>query len=109
MTPQAFLIPLQNIPQAFNITLANNNYIMTCKWNDSPDGGWLIGFADQETGDQIVNNIPLITGADLLDGLDYLGFEGQLFIYTNGDETAVPTLDNLGTEANLYFVTSVAS
>ena len=105
MTPTIFLLPLVNLPQSFNITLGNNNYIMSCKWNDAPDAGLVIGFADQLTGVKIVNNIPLICGVDLLAGLQYLGFGGQFIAYTNGNATAVPTLDNLGVDANIYFIT----
>jgi hypothetical protein len=104
MNPTIFVLPLVNMPQSFNITLGPNNYIMTCKWNDAPDGGWIIGFADQLTGVEIVNNIPLICGLDLLSGLEYLGFDGNLVCYTDGDSTAVPTLDNLGTEAHVYYI-----
>lgn len=109
MNPSIFLLPLVNLPQSFNITLGSNNYIMTCKWNDAPDGGWILGFADQLTNVEIVNNIPLICGVDILAGLEYLGFDGQLVVYTDGDPTAVPTLDNLGTDSNLYFITPSVS
>lgn len=102
-----FAIPLTNVPQTFTISLANKNYVMTCKYNDSPDAGWVIDFADADTNLPIVANIPLITGADCLAGLEYLGFDGQLYIFTDGDDTAVPTLDNLGVESNLYFNTDV--
>lgn len=78
---------------------------MTSKWNDATDAGWIIGFADQTTGVEIVNNIPLVCGVDLLDGLEYLGFGGNLVAITNGDITAVPTLDNLGVDCFVYFVT----
>jgi hypothetical protein len=47
----------------------------------------------------------LITGADCLSGLEYLGITGQLVVFTDGDELAVPTLENLGVESNLYFLT----
>lgn len=102
---QLFVLPLVNVPQSFNITLGDTTYIMTSVWNDSPEAGWIIGFADQITGDQVVSNIPLICGIDLLAGLEYLGFGGQLLVYTDGDATLVPTLDNLGTECNVYFIT----
>lgn len=100
-----YLIPLTNIPQVFNIVLAGVTYIMTCRWNDADEAGWQIGLADQVTGNEIVNNIPIITGADLLSGLTYLGIGGSLYAYTAGDVLAPPTLDNLGVDANLYFVT----
>ena len=102
-----FLIPLTNIPQTFAIALGGKEYNMTCRWNDSPDAGWVLDFADALTNTPIVANIPLITGADCLEGLEYLGFNGQLIVFTDGDDTAVPTLDNLGVESNLYFQTDL--
>ena len=104
-----FQIPLQNIPQSFEILLANVTYIMTVKWNDSSDAGWVIDLSDSITNAPIAANIPLITGADLLSGLEYLGIGGNLIVYTDGDDTAVPTLANLGVESNLYFITDVTS
>lgn len=103
-----FLIPLVNAPQSFEISLAGIAYLLTCKWNDSDEGGWVLDLADVDTGLPIVANIPLITGADCLSGLEYLGIDGQLIVFTDGDELAVPTLDNLGVESNLYFQTDAA-
>ncbi len=100
-----FQLPLRNIPQTFDIALAGVNYIMTCKWNNAPEGGWVLDLADAASGEVIVANIPLITGADCLAGLAYLGLGGQLVVHTDGNEFAVPTLENLGVESNLYFVT----
>lgn len=102
-----FVLPLINIPQSFEIALAGKNYTMTCKWNASDEGGWVLDLADADSGAPIAANIPLITGADCLAGLDYLGINGQLIVFTDGDDTAVPTLDNLGVESNLYFLTDV--
>ena len=104
-----FKIPLQNIPQQFEIALAGVNYTMICRWNDSADAGWTLDLADVDSGEPIVANIPLITGADCLAGLEYLGIEGQLIVITDGDETAVPTFENLGVESNLYFETDVVN
>lgn len=104
-----FLIPLRNIPQSFDIALAGVNYIMTCRWNDAEEGGWVLDLANADSGDPIVANIPLITGADCLAGLEYLGINGQMVVFTDGNELAPPTLDNLGGESNLYFLTDVAS
>lgn len=105
---QFFLIPLTNIPQVFEVALGATIYNMTVKWNDSPDAGWVFDLADALTGDSIAANIPLITGGDVLAGLEYLGIPGKMLVYTDGDDTAVPTLDNLGVESNLYFVTEDA-
>lgn len=100
-----FLIPLSNVPQKFEIALGGTNYLLSCRWNDAPDAGWVLDIANAETEAPIVANVPLITGADCLEGLAYLGIEGQLVVFTDGDETAVPTFDNLGVESNLYFLT----
>lgn len=103
-----FKLPLSNVPQTFQIALAGKEYSMTCKWNAAPDAGWVLDFTDADSGLPIVANIPLITGADILDGLQYLGFEGQLYAYTDGNQDTVPTLDSLGVESNVYFDTQVS-
>lgn len=102
-----FKLPLSNTPEKFEISLADKNYLMTVKWNDSDEGGWMMDLEDATTNVSIVAGIPLITGADLLEGLDYLGIEGHLYVYTDGDTFATPTLLNLGVESNVYFQTEV--
>lgn len=98
-----YLIPLVNSPQEFGINLAGVNYTMTNKWNPSQDAGWVLDLSDAN-GNAIAQNIPLITGADLLDGLQYLGIGGSLFVQTTGSNPDdVPTLDNLGVDSFLYF------
>jgi len=104
-----YLIPLTNTPQTFGINLAGVDYTMTVKWNDSPDAGWQFDLQDPTTGNYLIAGAPFITGADCLAGLDYLGINGQLIVYTNGDDFAVPTFDNLGSEGNVYFLTDVAN
>jgi hypothetical protein len=99
-----FTIPVVNSPQSFSIALAGVTYNITCKWNDAPGAGWVLDLADVNNN-PLAGNIPLITGEDCLAGLEYLGVGGQLIVYTNGDDFAVPTLDNLGVESNLYFLT----
>lgn len=106
-TASIFTIPLQNVPQQFGITLANAEYLITVKWNDSPDAGWVMDISDALTNNSIAANIPFITGANLLSGLEYLGIEGAFVVFTDGDEDATPTLDNLGIDCNLYFLTNV--
>lgn len=102
-----FQIPLTNNPQSFQIALGGVEYLMTCRFNDADDAGWLIDIADLNTSLPIIANIPLVTGINLLAGLQYLGINGVLFVYTDGSPTAVPTFDNLGVESNLYFQTDV--
>lgn len=108
VTVSGYLIPLVNTPQVFPIDLAGVAYTLTCKWNDSADSGWIIDIADRSQN-PIVSGIPLITGCNLLDGLDYLGIDGELWASTAGDPNAVPTLDNLGVNSNVYFTTTAAS
>lgn len=103
-----FILPLVNVPQIFDIALAGVNYVMTCRWNDAPDAGWCLDIANSDTAEPLVANIPLITGADCLSGLEYIGINGQMVVFTDGNELAVPTLLNLGIESNLYFLTDLA-
>jgi hypothetical protein len=43
----------------------------------------------------------------LLEQFKHVGIPGKLLVYTDGDEFAPPTLENLGQEANLYYVAEV--
>lgn len=97
----SFEIPLTNTPQTFNITLNNVEYAMTNKWNEL--SGWVIDI------DGYLHGIPLVAGCDLLEPFQYLNFGGSLFVYTDGDATAIPTIDNLGIDSKLYFVTADVS
>ena len=103
-----YLIPKSNDPQSFGVNLAGINYTLTFKWNDSDQSGWIMDIGD-EANNPLACSLPLITGANVIDGLNYLGIQGVLIVYTNGDESAVPTYDNLGTDCNLYFGTNVVS
>lgn len=96
-------IPLVSEPQTFEIALGGVDYKLTNKWNPSADAGWVLDISDT-IGNPIAANIPLITGADLLEGLQYLELGGKLFVLTKGaNPFDVPTVDNLGTESSLYF------
>lgn len=97
-----FLMPLVAIAQSFNITLNNINYTITCRWNDAQDSGWVMDFVLADTLVPLVFNVPLITGADLMDGLEYLGI-GSFIVYTDSDPLSVPTFDNLGVNSNVYY------
>lgn len=107
MSQSFFLVPLTNVPQQFQLVLAGITYQLTSKWNDSDNGGWVLDIADQN-GTPLACNIPLITGADCLEGLDYLGIQGNLYVSSSASSPLdVPTLDNLGTDSFLYFATDV--
>lgn len=94
-------LSLSNVPQEFSISLGGNNYNMVCKWNEKI--GWVLDISDVNNVG-LVYGIPLATGRDLLEPHKNLNFGGQLFALTDGS-TEIPTLDNLGTDSDLYFVT----
>lgn len=102
-----FSIPLQvGTPQTFSIALGGITYQMTLLYrNDSTGiGGWVLDIADS-TGNEIVQGIPLVTGADLLAQYKHLGFTGALVVQTTSNPDQVPTFTNLGSDGQLYWVT----
>lgn len=100
---QLFVIPLTNVPQRFTIELAGVAYIIVCKWN-SEMPAWTLDIFDEVTSQPLIVNLPLVAGANLLEQFSHIGIPGKLLVYTDGDEFAPPTLDNLGQEANLYYL-----
>jgi hypothetical protein len=103
MSSTPFLIPLQPANQVFTITLAGVQYQFTVKWNDA-NQAWTLDIADATGANPIISGIPIVTGADLLAPYGYLNFGGQLIAQTTNDTNAVPTLANLGSAGNVYFV-----
>ncbi|HWI02398.1 MAG TPA: hypothetical protein VNT52_00970 [Acidimicrobiales bacterium] len=103
MAEQLFRIPLEPVPQRFEIDLAGVPYLVAARWNDAPEGGWFLDLYDAE-GEPLAMGCPLVTGANLLEQLAHLGIPGVLAIVTDGDEDAPPTLGNLGGESNLYYL-----
>src|ERR1700719_665867 len=99
-----YLIPLQPTNQKLQITLAGTVYTLTVRWNDM-NGAWTLDMADASQN-PIISGIPVVTGEDLLAPYGYLNFGGQLIAQTTNDTNAVPTMANLGTTGNLYFVTA---
>ena len=100
-----FEIPLETgVPQQLSITLGGVDYQLTLKYRDAIEGGWVLDIADS-IGTPIVQGIPLVTGTNLLEQYAHLGFNGRLWVQTVNDADAVPTFDNLGDGAKLYWVT----
>lgn len=102
MATNAFQIPLQPNPQILQVILAGVPYQLTVKWNDA-NQAWTLDIADVNRN-PIISGIPIVTGRDLLAPYGYLNFGGQLIAQTTNDTDAVPTLANLGSTGNLYFV-----
>lgn len=99
-------IPLTpSTAQTFETTINGDDYRLTLRWREAEGGGWFMDIATSG-GDALINGVPLVTGADLLSQYAYLGIGASLIVYSDGDETAVPTYDNLGVIAKLYAVTA---
>ncbi|MDE1158441.1 MAG: hypothetical protein PW791_09210 [Neorhizobium sp.] len=96
-------IPLSGAPETFSIQLAGITYVLTFTYRDSVMGGWILSIADEDEN-PMVNGIPVITGADLLEPYGYLDFGGSLYAQTDADVDAVPTFTNFGSSSHLYFV-----
>jgi hypothetical protein len=99
----AFEVPLVPTPQTFRISLVGVVYTFTFTWC-KPMGVWVLAIGDASNS-PIVGGVPLVTGADLLGQLAYLGIGGSLVVQTTGDALATPTFTNLGSQGLLFFVT----
>lgn len=97
-------IPLSGVPESFAISLAGIEYRLAVRWRD-PAPGWVLDIADS-SGNAVLSGVPLVTGADLLGQHKHLGIGGALYVQTDGNPDAVPTMANLGTGSHLYFVVS---
>jgi hypothetical protein len=99
-----FQIPFANIPQKFSIELAGTTYFFVNRWNPAHEGGWFLDIYDSEEKPMLMN-LALVTGSDLFSQHKHLGFPGTLVVYTEGDEGVLPTLENLGTDSNVWLIT----
>lgn len=103
-----YVVPLQNTPQTLQVTLAGVQYNLSVWWNNQTQS-WVVDIFDVNNN-PIVTGIPMVTGADLLEQFAYLNFGGQLIAQsTQSDPTAVPTFDDLGSTAFLFFVVPAAA
>jgi hypothetical protein len=96
-------VPLQATPQTLAISLAGTVYNLRLTWCP-PVQVWVLDVADGG-GNPLVQGQPLVTGADLLAQLAYLGIGGSLYAQSDSDPSAPPTFTNLGQQGHLYFVT----
>lgn len=96
-------IPLQATPQTLQVSLSGTTYTLTVRWCD-PAQAWFVDVADA-LGNDLADGLMMVTGADLLEQLGYLGFQGQFIVQTDHNADAVPTFANLGGTGHLYYVT----
>jgi len=101
MSVTTFEIPLIASPQTLSIVLAGVPYQLRVVWNQA-NGSWVMDIADTN-GVPILQGIPLVTGADLLEQFGYLNFGGSLIVQTDNAPNSVPTFKNLGDTGHLYF------
>jgi hypothetical protein len=97
---QGYQIPVQNVPQRFEIELSGAAYTLENRWN-SIAGYWEIDWYDAD-GMPLVMAVPVLGGADLLEGYPELP-TGVMAVFTDGAPDIDPTLDGLGGESLLYY------
>lgn len=102
MADDLFTIPVQNVPQRFEIELLGVTYILENRWNSIGEY-WELDWYDAD-GVPIVMAVPVVGGADLLEAYPELP-PGILAVLTGGNEGITPTLDGLGVESLLYYLT----
>jgi hypothetical protein len=101
-----FSVPLLvGTPQQLLTTLSGKEYSLGLNYRNSIEGGWTLDISDN-SGNPIAQGIPLVTGANLLAQYAHLGFIGGLYVQTSTNPDAVPTFDNLGADAQLYYLTN---
>jgi hypothetical protein len=105
----AYEIPLSGRPQRFAISLSGTPYTLRFQFRkpgafNTESGDWILDIGDA-LGTVLVAGIPLLPGHNILEQYDYLGFQGQLWLTTDGTPAAPPTFSGLGSASRLYWVT----
>lgn len=95
-------IPLSPQAQSLFISINNVTYYMTFKYRDCTEGGWFLDIADQSQN-PLVQGIPLVTGADLLQPYSENQFGFPLIVATDGSPDTPPTYSNLGISSHVYY------
>lgn len=95
-------IPMTAIPQRFRVDMAGAEYEIVSRWNGAVSS-WVLDLYDQNR-EPMIMCIPMVCGIDLLSQYGYLNIGAELWVLTDGDDTAPPTIDNLGAESNLFLV-----
>ena len=100
----AYEIPTSPQATTQTITLNGISYNLTLTWC-APANCWMLAIADQNNN-PIATGLPLVTGADMLAQLEYLGIGGggALLAQSDFDPDLVPSYTTLGSTGHLYFV-----
>jgi hypothetical protein len=105
MALKFFRVPLLNTPQRSQLSLSGVDYIFINRWFSGMNL-WVFSLLSADDESILINDMPLITGADLLEQWEFLGIPGKMICLTAGDQGAPPTFDNLGGAANLFYITN---
>jgi hypothetical protein len=100
--------------QRFDVTINGIRYNFRLVWNGALNA-WVLDIYD-EAETPILTGVPLVTGSDLLDQFEYLGIGVNentgtmvslraLTYAVHRPPEAVPTFENFGTDAHLYYIT----
>jgi hypothetical protein len=95
-------LPFDATPQRVTITLVSVNYQVQLTWN-VPAQCWITDIADSD-GNPLAGGIPLVTGADLFEQFAYLGFGGQLLVYSDHAADIPPGWAGLGLTGHVLFL-----
>ena len=104
MALQPYIVPVQNIPQRFEIELRGTTYTIENRWN-SQMGYWELDWYDAD-GLPLVMAMAVLAGVNLLDPYPELP-PGGMVVLTDGDDGVDPTLAGLGVESQLYYITDI--
>lgn len=96
-----YRLPLQPVPQRFEIDFLGVTYVLSNRWNDEA-AYWMLDWFDAN-GVPLVMGMPVVAGVNLLEPYASLP-AGTLAVITEGDPNASPTLLSLGTDSNLYYL-----
>lgn len=102
MNPTFFRIPVDNVPQRFEINLSGNDLIIELVWNDIAQY-WVISLYDSILAEPLLTRVPVLPFQNFLKSYTYIGLNGALFIQNTVDPYLAPGLDDFGTTTFLYW------
>lgn len=102
----AYLIPLIDANQEFDISLAGVTYHFRVYWSGA-SYAWVLDIEDAQQNN-LLTGIPLVTGCDLLEQYGYVGINGALVVQSTTDPDLVPDQNSLGSTGNLFFLIPTA-
>ena len=97
-----FAIPVTPEAQVFRVALGGTEYEMRLTYRAG--AGWVLDLSIPG-GARIASGIPLVTGVDLLAQHRHHGLKGSLWVQGADNPDDVPTFENLGRGARLFWAT----